>query len=71
MRRMLVHAAVAPIGFFVGNQLAFVFDDARALGNASQSKHAAAMDRRIAHDNTAAFFLYFSPFWLQKTNSKK
>ena len=43
--------AKTPVGLFVGDELAFVLDNPRALWNRPQGKYPASMDRRVAHAN--------------------
>ena len=54
--------AKAPVGFFVGDELAFVLDNPRALGNRPQGEHAAAVNRRGRTTMRRRGFLVFVLF---------
>ena len=58
--------AKASVGFFVGDELPFVFNNPGALWNPPQGKHAASMDRRGAHANAAAFIFAYSHLSFQE-----
>jgi hypothetical protein len=54
-----MHSTVESVGFLVRDEIAFVFNDASAFGNTFQSEHTAAVDWRVAHGDSAAFFSWF------------
>jgi hypothetical protein len=58
--------AKAPVGFFVSDQLAFVFDDPGALGDRPQGEDAAAMDRRSPHNDTPKNLFALSLFHISR-----